>query len=141
TFLSARYARIYPFSGTNPQILMRVLSPADFKAAVPPMPVNAPNKFIGDYQWIHAEGCSVYACYMSTRDFAAGVDRYGYYLQKITICAADSDSDGFITSDDPIAFGSAYIASSPNADLNSDLLVNATDISIFTTAYQCQCNP
>jgi hypothetical protein len=141
TYLRAMYARIHSFSGTSPSLTVKALSPSSFRSVVPPMPTEAPFATVGDYQWICVSACSVYACYMSTLDFGLGVERYSIYVQKVTLCAADADTDGSITPNDPIAFSTLYAACDPRADLNNDGCVDAYDFSLFLTAYTCGSNP
>lgn len=89
---------------------------------------------IGDYHMIDAVGCLVYPCYMSAHTGHARV-----YVNKITVCPADVDTDGFVTHGDVLAFGSAYISGATPADVNRDGAVTIQDVADFNTAYTCGC--
>jgi hypothetical protein len=82
-----------------------------------------------------AAGCYVYAGFMSTHE-----NTYtNVYLARWSVCTADSDSDGFVTALDPMAFSEAYVAQAPAADLNGDSAIGAADVLLFQEAYTCGC--
>lgn len=99
---------------------------------------DVPN--LRDYYGITAKGCTHWPIYVTPQ--AVSGQLWGpnsVWTNRITVCDADSDFDGVITSNDPLAFASQYIAQSPDADLNGDAEVGPADVVRFQESYACGC--
>jgi hypothetical protein len=99
---------------------------------------DVPN--LRDYYGITARGCTHWPVYVTPEIVSGqlwGPNRV--WTNRITVCAADSDSDGAITSNDPQVFASQYMAQSPDADLNADTVVGPADLVLFQESYACGC--
>lgn len=129
--LDVCYARIASFSGslTGP-VATRRLRPPGWT------PVGDPAR-LGDYISIDTSGCDVWVAY--PRADTAG--HYNVYAQRISLCAADVDSDAAVTNSDAVAFLSAYSSQQTPADINRDGQVNIWDAQEFVTSFTCGCGP
>jgi hypothetical protein len=64
---------------------------------------------------------------------------YGIYVNAINLCIADTSVDGFVTEVDPPIFADQYVTHNSAVDLNDDGVIDAADVLIFQTSYQCGC--
>lgn len=134
TFVTIRYAR---FASVN-----HLTQPASFVRDLTPRFPTTNRYPIGtgrnEYHGLVHAGCVLYAAYPRT-DPAAGPDGVAsVYAVKIAVgdCGvADVDGDAAVTSNDAVAFASAYISAAPEADVNLDQVINSGDLAAFTTAY------
>lgn len=129
--LDVCYARIANFSGS-------LTAPLAARRLRPPgwIPVGSPGD-IGHYISIDTSNCDVWVSYPRT-DNAGHCD---VYVQRISLCPADVDSDAAVTNSDAVAFLNAYSTQQPPADINQDGQVNIWDAQEFVTAFTCGCGP
>jgi hypothetical protein len=125
--ITPKYLRIRSFAVplTTPLVVRQLAAP--FSAP--------PGRFIGDYQGIATGGCLVYPCYMAHAEGQVP----SIFVNRINLCIADVSIDGDVNSLDLAAFASSYIASSPEADLDQDSAVDASDLLLFQQGYTCEC--
>lgn len=141
---------VLPYSGSGEPFIdvsyVRIANPvfplqpgsvsAPIRLTPPYQPIPTSPARIGDYLSIGASGCLVYACYPKVE---AGGLRSNVYISRISLCPADIDGSGLVTSEDVPAFAMEFGQSSQKADLNHDGLHTGTDVECFLNAYTCGC--
>jgi hypothetical protein len=138
-WVAAMYFRIPTFSAPPQPNVARMLTPTDFQPADDLFRPNVPH-IMGDYNMIASGGCWIYPAYMSNHENTPlQPSGPAIYMNRIKVCIADVTADGAVTGDDAIAFGSAYIAGAPEADVNENGVVQPSDVALFQEAYTCGC--
>jgi hypothetical protein len=129
-----RYARFSRFPAPSSSFGLKLanLAPA-FNPLAAPF-TSSSTVIFPEYHGITSSGCMVYTTYMSAHS-----GTYGIYVNAINLCIADTSVDGFVTEVDPPIFADQYVTHNSAADLNYDGVIDAADVLIFQTSYQCGC--
>lgn len=97
-----------------------------------------------DYQMAVAPDClRAYAGFVC-KQFGVPGSTWNTYATRIDLLGclvADVNGDQLVNSADAAAFGAAYVAATPLADVNHDGAVTPPDVVLFLDSFSCQCNP
>jgi hypothetical protein len=126
-----RYLRITGFASGNPTLFKESLGPA-FGIR------NGDD--IADYDHIACAGCHVYTVHMRRDVDEDGTSYYNVYCNHVRVAQtcgpendipADVNSDQIVNAADLALFTSWFAAGDPRADLNQDNAVDAADFALF----------
>jgi hypothetical protein len=97
------------------------------------------NEFMGDYARMACTGNELYI----PHPIKESDGTWNIYANHVHVCSAiaDVNSDNLVNQSDLSLFTSWFTSADPRADLNQDGVVDAADFKHFSASYACACNP